>query len=42
MRRGGIIERGLRSQVMVAPEQPYTRDLLEAARYFQQGIAGEV
>ena len=40
MRQGEIIERGPRAQVMAAPRQPYTRDLLEAARYFQQGLTG--
>ncbi|MCP5327407.1 MAG: ATP-binding cassette domain-containing protein [Steroidobacteraceae bacterium] len=41
MRQGEIIEHGPCSRVMAVPEQPYTRDLLEAARYFQQGLAGE-
>ena len=38
MYRGSVIEQGGRAQVLFRPRQDYTRRLVDAARYFQQGI----
>ncbi len=38
MYRGRLVERGPRSQVLFEPQHVYTRSLVEAARYFLEGI----
>ncbi|MCC6301416.1 MAG: ABC transporter ATP-binding protein [Gammaproteobacteria bacterium] len=38
MYRGSVIEQGARDQVLFRPRQDYTRRLVDAARYFQEGI----
>ena len=40
MYRGSLVERGSRSQVLFEPRHAYTRSLVEAARYFLEGIPG--
>lgn len=38
MYRGRLVERGSRSQVLFEPQHAYTRSLVEAARYFLDGV----